>query len=108
MDPGPSAEILFDVHGFDWDDGNREKCVGHGVSRPEAEEVFGDSELRIAPDPRHSGTETRSFAIGRTKAGRYAFVVFTLRSRDDRVMIRPVSVRYMHDREVRRYAQTTA
>lgn len=100
--------IDLPVDGFDWDDGNRAKCLAHGVSHAEAEEVFADPKLSIAPDPRHSDREARLFAIGQTRAGRFVFVVFTMRRRDDRDMIRPISVRYMHRREVGRYVEETS
>jgi len=34
------------VAGFDWDDGNREKCCKHGVTREEIEGVFRGGTLR--------------------------------------------------------------
>jgi hypothetical protein len=46
------------------------------------------------------GGERRTIAFG-NGAGRWIFCVFTWR--DDR--IRPVSVRYMHEKEVRRYVE---
>ena len=36
------------------------------------------------------------------------FVVFTLRERDDLTLIRPISARYMHAREAKRYDQESA
>lgn len=91
--------------GFDWDLGNRDKCGKHGVSRDEIEEVFVTGGARVYPDPRHSGQETRFLAIGRTGSGRYVFVAFTLRSRPDGPYLRPISARYMHQKEVRRYEE---
>ena len=38
------------VSGFDWDEGNREKCQKHGVSIAEIEDLFTQSP-RIAPGP---------------------------------------------------------
>ncbi len=57
----------------------------------------------ILPDHSHSNSEQRLRAIGRTKAGRYVFVVFTIRHRDGRKRIRPISARYMRRREVASY-----
>jgi uncharacterized protein len=54
---------------------------------------------RVAPDPEHSGAEQRHIAVGRTPDGRPAFVAFCWRDGK----IRPISARYMHAREVRRY-----
>jgi uncharacterized DUF497 family protein len=57
----------------------------------------------ILPDHTHSITEQRLRAIGRTAAGRYVFVVFTIRDRDDRKCIRPISARHMRQKEVDSY-----
>jgi len=90
------------VEGFEWDAGNREKCQKHGVSLAEIEEVFRTSP-RVAPDVSHSATEDRLIAVGRTKKGRPVFVAFTLRTKQGRRVIRPVSARYMHAKEVAGY-----
>ena len=45
-------------------------------------------------------------AVGRATTGRYVFVVFTIRMQFGRRLIRPVSARYMHRKEVRRYEET--
>jgi len=90
------------VAGFDWDKGNRRKCVQHGVSLDEIEAVFR-ADPRIAPDPGHSGAETRFLAVGKNTEGRPIFVAFTLRQIDGAQRIRPVSARYMHAREINRY-----
>ncbi|MEZ5904823.1 MAG: BrnT family toxin [Geminicoccaceae bacterium] len=90
--------------GFDWDRGNREKCRKHGVSIEEIEALFHGSP-GVYADPDHSQTEQRLRAIGRTEAGRWLFVVFTLREFDGQTLIRPVGARYMHAKEVMRYGQ---
>jgi hypothetical protein len=92
------------VSGFDWDDGNRAKCQKHGISIAEIEALFV-SGARVAPDPKHSGDEDRLIAIGRTSAGRPLFVGFTLRTRDLRRVIRPVTARYMHGKEIAAYEE---
>ena len=83
---------------FDWDDGNSAKCEKHGLTRAGIEAFF-PSEPRVAPDPLHSATEQRFIAVDPMPDGRPAFVDFCWRG--DK--IRPVSARYMHDREARRY-----
>jgi uncharacterized protein len=91
--------------GFDWDAGNREKCQKHGVSIAEIEAALrGDPE--IAPAPRRSVAEERFIAVGRTPAGRALFIAFTLRVRNGARLVRPISARYMHAREIRRYEAT--
>ena len=94
--------IVLHVSGFDWDGGNRAKCQKHGVSIAEIESVFRGSP-RIAPDPKHSSDEDRLIAVGRTSAGRPVFVAFTVRTKDGRRLIRPVTARYMHEKEIAAY-----
>jgi len=88
--------------GFDWDDGNRSKCQKHGVSIAEIEALFQHG-LRVAPDPKHSEDEDRLIAVGKTGTGRPLFVAFTMRTKEGRSLIRPVTARYMHAREIAAY-----
>ncbi|HXQ10198.1 MAG TPA: BrnT family toxin [Caulobacteraceae bacterium] len=90
------------VDGFDWDDGNRGKCREHGVSVDEIEALF-NAEPLVAPDAKHSRSELRFIATGRNGDGRPMFVAFAFRSRDGLSLIRPVSARYMHAKEIRSY-----
>lgn len=90
------------VTGFDWDGGNRSKCQKHGVSIAEIEVLFRNAP-RIAPGPKHSEDEDRMIAVGRTSAGQPVFVAFTLRTKNRRRLIRPVTARYMHAKEIAAY-----
>jgi hypothetical protein len=90
------------VDGFDWDEGNRAKCQKHGVSIREIEDLFVLSP-RIAPSLAHSREEDRLIAVGRTSAGRPVFVAFTMRTKNMHRLIRPVSARYMHAKEIASY-----
>jgi len=91
--------------GFDWDAGNWEKCQKHGVSIVEIEAMLrGDPQ--IAPAPRRSLTEERFIAVSRTPPGRPVFIAFTLRIRDGARLVRPISARYMHAKEIQRYEAT--
>ncbi len=90
--------------GFDWDTGNRDKCTEHGVSIDEIETLFRGT-IVILPDEAHSVTETRFRAIGTTGEGRYVFVVFTIRASAGSLYLRPISTRYMHQREVESYEE---
>lgn len=90
------------LSGFDWDERNRQKCRKHGVSIAEIEALFVRP-LAIRRDDAHSATERRFTAIGKGMAGRTIFLVFTLRKREGRSTIRPISARYMHKKEIRRY-----
>jgi len=92
----------MEFSGFDWDEGNRTKCRKHGLSIAVIESLFREG-LAILPDEAHSQKERRFKAVGRTKEGRYVFVVFTLRGGEDNLLIRPVSARYMHAKEGRAY-----
>lgn len=92
----------MEIAGFDWDDGNRRKCVKHGVSAEEIESLFLRP-IMILPDEAHSIAETRLKAIGRTATGRHVFLVFTVREKKGKRYIRPISARYMHRKEVQYY-----
>jgi uncharacterized protein len=99
--------ISLRVNGFDWDDGNRAKCQKHGVSITQIEALF-EHNPRIAPDPKHSADEDRLIAVGRTSTGRPVFVAFTIRTKNRRRLIRPVTARYMHAREIAAYEKESA
>jgi uncharacterized DUF497 family protein len=88
--------------GFDWNEGNRTKCLKHGVSLAEIEALFLGS-IAIKPDLAHSSVETRYLGIGRTAQGRHVIVAFTVRQRAGANYIRPISARYMHAKEVAAY-----
>ncbi len=86
--------------GFDWDDGNRAKCQKHGVSITEIESLFSGTPL-VAPDVLHSSKEQRFRAVGMTIKNRPLFIVFTLRKNGGTLLIRPISARYMHKKEIK-------
>ena len=90
------------VDGFEWDSGNFDKCQQHGVSVEEIETLFSLPHV-IAPDVAHSIDEERYFVIGRTLSERALLVVFTTRTDVDQVLVRPISARYMHAKEFKRY-----
>lgn len=88
------------IAGFDWDDGNWPKCAKHGVSREEIEQVLlGEPAVMADPCPE----EPRMRAIGKTAAGRYVFLVFMVRNIGGQARLRPISARYMHQKEVDHY-----
>jgi uncharacterized DUF497 family protein len=94
--------------GFDWDDGNRDKCQKHGLSIAEIEHVVSHAETLIVHDGKNSDSEQRYIAVGRTPAGRFAFVAFTPRNRDGRNLLRPISARHMHRKEVVKYEKESS
>ena len=81
----------LNVSAFDWDDGNRGKCQKHGLSMSDVEHVLVSARNLIVRDVQNSLTENRYIAIGKTRAGRFSFVVFTLRAADDQFKLRPIS-----------------
>jgi uncharacterized protein len=97
----------MEVAEFDWDEGNRSKCRKHGVSLAAIEAIFRRP-ISVFPDPPHSNTEERFMAIGKSKEGRGIFVVFTLRTQRGKRLIRPISARYMHKKEVDHYEKEAA
>jgi uncharacterized DUF497 family protein len=94
--------------GFAWDEANRRKCQSHGVSISEIEYVLAQAESVMVSDIKNSQRETRFIAIGRTQKGRYTFVVFTPRKHLGATLLRPISARYMHRKEVDKYEQEIA
>jgi hypothetical protein len=95
-------EFFPGITGFQSDEGNSEKNWSrHQVTQAEAEQVFFNRPLLVSADPRHSGTETRQFALGESDAGRPLAVVFTLRGS----LLRVISARPMSRRERRLYAE---
>ncbi|NBX45240.1 MAG: BrnT family toxin [Gammaproteobacteria bacterium] len=92
---------LRNVQSFEWDSGNARKSEKHGVSAREAEEVFANEPLVIVPDWKHSVSELRFHALGRTLVGRRLHVTFTLRAFGSK--LRVISARDMHRKERRVY-----
>ena len=97
--------IDFDcIEGFDWDDGNRRKSVDKlEVGQLEAESIFFNDPLIVVEDVKHSGSEPRFHALGKTGNKRLLHVTFTLRR--DNTLIRVISVRDMHRKERTTYEQ---
>lgn len=90
---------------LDWDAGNLDKCQRHGVSREEIQFVFANDPFST-PDEAHSQDEDRFIAIGENPSGRLVFAVYTVRlSPDGEEIVRPLSARYMHRKEIDHYAR---
>jgi hypothetical protein len=88
------------IVGFDWDDGNWPKCGKHGVTKAEIEQVLLSTPA-LMPDPKPA--EPRMRAIGKTEMGRYVFLIFTIRKINRQAMLRPISARFMHQKEIDYY-----
>ena len=93
-------EKLAECTGFDWDEGNVDKTrERHAVSAVECEQIFFQRPILVARDSKHSQTEVRYAALGRTGADRRLTIVFTVRNK----RIRVISARDMSRRERRVY-----
>lgn len=88
------------IDGFGWDKGNWPKCGKRGVSRAEIESVLLSSPAVMA-DPHPD--EPRLRAIGRTVSGRFVFLVFMIRQIRSKTVLRPISARFMHQKEIDHY-----
>jgi uncharacterized DUF497 family protein len=96
------VQLFPEFEGFDWDEGNRQKnWARHHVTWWECEEMFFNQPLYVLPDPRHSQTEPRYYALGLTSLDRPLFVVFTRRKKK----IRIISAREMSKKERKAYRE---
>ncbi len=94
------------IDGFDWDSSNEFKNKEkRDISKEKIEEFFR-SKIRVGPDIRHSQKEDRFIAIGRGPDGKPMFVAFTFRIQDGLKLIRPISARFMHAKEIQKYEKT--
>lgn len=94
--------MLAGVDGFQWDAGNSSKnWKRHRVTQGETEQVFLNQPLLLAEDARHSATEPRYFALGRSDFGRLLSVAFTIRG----TRVRVISARPMSRRERDTYVE---
>ena len=98
-------QIINDIIGFDWDEGNLNKnWIKHQVSNAECEEMLFNMPLLVADDRKHSQSEERYYALGKTNEGRELFIVFTLRNQK----IRVISARDMNKKEREYYVKANA
>jgi len=87
---------LSECIGFQWDEGNTDKnLVSRGVTSLECEQVFFNVPIVSYEDIKHSQIEKRYFALGKTDAARFLFVVFTVRKKQVRI----ISARDMNKKE---------
>lgn len=86
------------IEGFDWDAANVGHVLRHAVSPFEVEEAIARPHLTI-PAKTVQGEE-RWKLFGKTAAGRYLLVVFTIRRR----LFRTVTAYEMNAAERRKYA----
>ena len=93
----------MEITSFDWDRGNIIKCQKHGVEISDIEGFFKGQNYSVLKDVLHSNLEPRYLAIGQLKSGRHVLVVFTIRLVGIGLAVRPISARYMHDKEIHHY-----
>ena len=94
------GEEFIHFVGFQWDQGNIDKnLVKHDVENWECEQVFFNRPLLVLDDPRHSISEKRWAAFGKTDADRLLTVIFTKRDN----LIRVISAREMNKKERKFY-----
>jgi uncharacterized protein len=95
---------LDQIAGFDWDNGNSRKSADkHDVSQAEAESVFFNDPLIVIEDVKHSETERRLHALGKTAQNRLLHITFTLGQ--SAAMVRVISARDMNKKERKVYEQ---
>jgi uncharacterized DUF497 family protein len=95
---------LDQITGFEWDHGNSRKSADkHDVSQAEAESVFFNDPLIVVEDAKHSETEQRLHALGKTAQNRLLHITFTLRQNG--TMVRVISARDMNRKERKAYEQ---
>ncbi len=89
-------KILRECIGFEWDEYNIKKnWEKHNVSPVESEQIFFNKPLIIAADIKHTKSETRYYALGKTDRDRKLFIAFTIR----KLKIRVISSRDMSRKE---------
>jgi len=86
--------------GFEWDNYNINKnWEKHRVSPVESEQTFFNNTLFVADDIKHSESEIRYYALGKTDRNRKLFISFTIRNNK----IRVISSRDMSKKERENY-----
>ena len=91
---------------FDWDEGNRDKNLRlHDVHDWEIEEAMLDPR-RMEADAYSPPNERRRAALGRSStSGKYLRIVYTVRVRSGRRLIRPISAMPMAAADRARYSK---
>src|SRR3954453_18069283 len=92
-------DILEEVTGVAWDEGNIEHIAEHNVMPEEAEELFFDPDNVLSEDIEHSAIEKRFLIIAKTEQGRLLYQIFTRRGEN----IRVISSRDINKKEVHLY-----
>lgn len=100
-----AEDVLKNCAGFEWDEANTFKNWDkHQISAFESEQIFFNKPLIILEDERHSETEKRFYALGKTNFENFLFIVFTVR----RNKIRIISARKMSRKERKIYEKKSS
>lgn len=83
---------------FDWDSGNIDKNLKHGITDDEIEQAFYNE-----PKKERVGRTGRSYLYSCTDSGDPIFVVFKVVQRHGLKLVRPISARPMSKQERRYY-----
>jgi len=94
------TSFVNDDDAFDWDAGNEDHVLVHGVEPREVEEALLDPG-RVRADARNASGERRYALIGATEEGRVLFLVYAARG----AKVRPVTARDASDVQKRRYGR---
>jgi len=89
---------LSDEGEFEWDEYNLSHIAPHGVTPGEIREVVEGR--HVVAGPVEINSEDRWILYGKTRAGRYLVVVYTVRNN----RIRVVTAHTMHKSQRRKYA----
>ena len=93
-------QIFEQFSGFQWDRGDIDKnLIKHNVESWECEQMFFNRPLLILDDPKHSVSEKRWAAFGKTDKDRFLVAIFSKRDNS----IRIISARDMNKRERKFY-----
>ena len=93
-------QIFEQFSGFQWDRGDIDKnLIKHNVENWECEQVFFNRPLLVLDDPKHSVSEKRWAAFGKTDTDRFLVAIFSKRDNS----IRIISARDMNKRERKFY-----
>jgi uncharacterized DUF497 family protein len=93
-----TSNVPGKLRGFDWDDANQHHILRHGVIPKEVEEAV--SQKNVILTAKTVKREKRWKLFGKTFAGRYLVVIFTVR----RKFFRAVTAYDMNANERRTYA----
>ena len=97
---GMEVEVkIVCADGFDWDTGDLLKILNRGIIPQLIDEFFLREQL-LSPDYKHSASEERFIAVGKSYNGRYMLVSYTMRVKNNLNLIRVVTARCMHKKEI--------